>query len=77
MVPLLSPEVILWQSDGADIGFYLTVHGTVHVRTPIINPLFTYFPYSTDMVVNRAVHDFCTSQKAVSSGQGLQAHRGG
>ena len=61
----------------ADIGLYLTVHGIVHVCTPTINPLFRSFPYLTDMVVNRAVHDFCTSQKAVSSGHGLQAHRGG
>ncbi|KAK5694352.1 ubiquitin ligase (cullin) of SCF, partial [Elasticomyces elasticus] len=28
------------------------------------------------MALYTAVHDFCTSQKAVSSGQGLQAHRG-
>jgi cullin 1 len=31
----------------------------------------------TYMALYTAVHDFCTSQKAVSSGQGLQAHRGG
>ncbi|OJJ80926.1 cullin culA [Aspergillus glaucus CBS 516.65] len=30
----------------------------------------------TYMALYTAVHDFCTSQKAVSSGQGLQAHRG-
>ncbi|KAJ5578272.1 cullin-1 [Penicillium hispanicum] len=31
----------------------------------------------TYMALYTAVHNFCTSQKAVSSNQGLQAHRGG
>jgi cullin 1 len=31
----------------------------------------------TYMALYTAVHNFCTSQNAVSNGQGLQAHRGG